>query len=80
MSTETVETRKDAAKALGAASAAVGPASTGIGQKIAIAGTVIRLARRYPVAALVVGGVALALYVRRRRMSQRRAYASAVRH
>jgi hypothetical protein len=69
------ETRKDAASALGAASAAVQPAKTGIGGKVAIAGAVLRLARRYPVAALVLGGVALAVYVGRRR-----AYSPVTRH
>ena len=64
---ETRETRKDAAGALGAASAAVHPTKTGMGQKIAIASTLLRLAKRYPVAALVVGGIALAFYVGRRR-------------
>jgi len=62
------ETRKDAASALGAASAAVHPARTGVGGKIAIAGAVLRLARRYPLATLVLGGVALAVYVGRHRV------------
>jgi len=65
--TQTAETRKDAASALGAASSAVHPGKTGVGGKIAIAGTVLRLARRYPVAALIAGGVALAIYMGRRR-------------
>jgi len=65
--TSTAETRKDAAGILGAASSAVHPKKTGMGGKIAIAGTALRLARRYPVAALVVGAIALAMYVGRRR-------------
>jgi hypothetical protein len=71
----TTEKRKDAAGALGAASAAMHPKKVGMGGKVAIAGTLLRLARRYPVAALVVGGVALAFYV-----SRRRAYAPVTRH
>ena len=67
MSTPETETRKDAAGALGAVGAAVRPSKTGLGEKVAIAGTIYRLARRYPVATLVVGGVALAWYVGRRR-------------
>jgi hypothetical protein len=63
------ETRQDAAATLGAVSAAVKPGKTGMGQKVAIAGTIFRLARRYPVAALAVGGVALAFYLGRRRRS-----------
>jgi len=69
------EARKDAAGALGAASAAVRPKKVGMGQKVAIAGTLLRLAKRYPIVALVVGGVALALYV-----SRRRAYEPVTRH
>jgi hypothetical protein len=72
---EAAEMRKDAAGALGAASAAVHPTHTGIGQKMAIAGTIYRLARRYPVAAVMVAAVALALYVTRRR-----AYSVVTRH
>jgi hypothetical protein len=63
---QTAEARQDAAGVLGTASAAVHPNKTGMGQKIAIAGTLLRLVRRYPVAALVVGVVALAFYVGRR--------------
>jgi hypothetical protein len=69
------EARKDAASVLGAASSAVHPTKIGIGQKVAIAGTLLRLARRYPVAALVIGGVVIALYVGRRR-----AYGPVTRH
>ena len=65
--TEAAETRQDAAKALGAASAALRPSVTGVVEKVAIAGTIVRLARRYPVAALVIGGAVLALYIGRRR-------------
>jgi hypothetical protein len=71
----TAESRKDAAGALGAASAAVHPEKVGLGQKVAIAGTLFRLAKRYPVAALVIGGVALAIY-----LGRRRAYGARVRH
>jgi hypothetical protein len=71
----TADARKDAAGVLGAASAAMHPKKIGVGQKVAIAGTLFRLAKRYPVATLVVGGVALALYV-----SRRRAYAPVMRH
>jgi hypothetical protein len=73
--TQTAETRKDAARALGAMSSAVHPKKTGLGGKIAIAGTVLRLVRRYPTAALVVGGVALAVY-----LGRRRAYDAAARY
>ena len=38
-----------------------------IGQKLAIAGTVYRLAKRYPMPTLIVGGIALAIYMGRRR-------------
>lgn len=68
MSTSATETRKDAASALGAASAAAHPSKTGMGQKVAIATTLYRLARRYPMAALVVGGIGLAYYMSRRRV------------
>lgn len=68
MSTSAAETRKDAASALGAASAAASPSRTGVGQKVAIAGAVYRLARRYPVAALIVGGIGIAMYMSRRRV------------
>lgn len=63
------ETREDAARALGAVTAAVKPRKVGVGQKVAIAGTVLRLAKRYPMATLVIGGVALALYAGRRRQA-----------
>jgi hypothetical protein len=58
--------RQDAAETLSAASSAVEPRKTGIGQKIAIASTVYRLARRYPVPALIVGGLALVYYLSHR--------------
>jgi hypothetical protein len=61
------ETRQDAAATLRAASSAVKPDKSGIGGKMAIAGTLFRLSRRYPVAALIVAGAALALYVARHR-------------
>ena len=61
----TAETRKDAADTLSVASNAVKPNKAGIGQKIALAGTVLRLARRYPVPAVIVGGIALAYYLSR---------------
>jgi len=74
------ETRKDAASALGAVSSAVNPRS-GVGQKLAIAGAVYRLARRYPVPTLVVGGIALAIYMSRRHSYERRhAYEHVTRH
>jgi len=38
-----------------------------VGGKIAIAGTLLRLARRYPAVAIIAGGVALAVLVSRRR-------------
>jgi hypothetical protein len=56
--------RDDAADTLSVASSAVKP---GIGSKVAIAGTVFRLVKRYPVAALLIGGIALAVYINRRR-------------
>ena len=67
MSTESAEIRQDAAATLGAVSSTVRPSKTGIGEKVAIAGTIYRLARRYPVAALIVGGVALVVYLTRSR-------------
>jgi hypothetical protein len=65
--TRTDEVRKDAAGVLGAVSSAVHPAKAGVGGKIAIAGTLLRLARRYPVVAIIAGGVALAVFIGRRR-------------
>jgi hypothetical protein len=73
--TDTAETRRDAAGALGAMSSAAHPEKTGLMQKVAIAGTIYRLARRYPVAALVVGSIALAVY-----MARRKAHGGYVRH
>jgi len=67
------DTRQDASSTLKAASAAVQPGKTSIGQKFAIAGTALRLARRYPVAAVIIGGIALAVYMSR---SHSRPYAS----
>ena len=64
---EAAETRKDASATLDAASSFVDPGKTGIGQKVAIATAVYRLARRYPVPALIVGGIALAFYMGRHR-------------
>jgi hypothetical protein len=58
--------RQDAADTLSAASSFVEPAKTGMGQKIAIATTLYRLARRYPLPALLVGGVVLAYYLSHR--------------
>ena len=63
---QTAEKREDAAAALGAVSSAVRPAKTGVGQKVAIAGTILRLAKRYPVATIVIAGAALAFYASRR--------------
>jgi hypothetical protein len=62
-----VEVRKDASAVLGAVSSAVNPSKVGMGQKIAIAATLYRLARRYPVPALIIGGIAVALYMARGR-------------
>lgn len=61
------EARQDAADTLALAGSAVKPSKVGLGQKIALAGTLYRLARRYPVPAIVIGGIALAYYVSRRR-------------
>ena len=70
--TRTDESRKDAASVLGAVSSAVHPAKTGVGGKIAIAGTMLRLVRRYPVVALIAGGVALAIFMSRRHIAEHR--------
>lgn len=61
--------RQATADTLALAQSAVKPAKTGIGQKVALATTAFRLARRYPVPAVVIGGIALAYYM----MSRRRA-------
>jgi hypothetical protein len=71
----TDEARKDAAATLSAASSAIKPTKTGIGQKIALAGMAVRLARRYPIPALIIGGIALAYY-----MSHRHADTPVTRH
>jgi hypothetical protein len=68
--TQSAETRKDAAATLGAVSSAVHPAKMGVAQKVTVVSTVLRLAKRYPVAALVVGGLGLAVYMGRRRATQ----------
>jgi hypothetical protein len=65
------ETRETAADTLKAASSALSPHKVGLGQKLALAGTIYRLARRYPVPALVVGGLALAFYLGRRNAQAR---------
>ena len=67
--------RQDAAKTLSAASAAVDPGKGGLGKKLALASTALRLARRYPVAALVIGGIAVVYYLSLRQ--GRTAYRSA---
>jgi hypothetical protein len=59
--------RQDAADTLALAGSAVKPSKTGIGQKVALASMALRLARRYPVPAVVLGGIALAYYMTRRR-------------
>jgi hypothetical protein len=61
------EARQDAADTLALAGSAVKPSKTGIGQKVALATTAYRLARRYPVPAILIGGIALAYYMSRRR-------------
>ena len=61
------QARKDAADTLALAGSAVKPSKTGIGQKVALASMALRLARRYPVPALVLGGIAVAYYMSRRR-------------
>lgn len=66
-SPETSEARQDAADTLSLAGSAVKPSKTGIGQKVALATTAYRLARRYPVPAILFGGIALAYYMTRRR-------------
>ncbi|HEU4625293.1 MAG TPA: hypothetical protein VFS52_11050 [Steroidobacteraceae bacterium] len=68
-------TRKDAADTLSVASSAIKPSRTGIGQKLALVPVVYRLAKRYPMPALVIGGLALVYY-----MSQRHAGTPVVRH
>lgn len=73
--TATAQVRKDAAATLGAASSTVDPAKTSTSKKIAIAGALIKLARRYPIPALIVGGVALAFF-----MSRRNGHTPATRH
>jgi hypothetical protein len=59
--------RQDAADTLALAGSAVKPSKTGLGQKFALASIAFRLARRYPVPAVVLGGIALAYYMSRRR-------------
>jgi hypothetical protein len=61
------ESRHDVADTLSMASEAVKPAKTGLGRKIAMAATAYRLARRFPVAALIVGGIAVVYFLSRRR-------------
>jgi hypothetical protein len=61
------EARKDAADTLALAGSAVKPSKTGLGQKVALASMAYRLAKRYPVPAILVGGIALAYYMSRRR-------------
>jgi hypothetical protein len=61
------EARQTTADTLSLAQSAVKPSKAGIGQKIALATTAFRLARRYPVPAVVIGGIALAYYLSRRR-------------
>ena len=63
------ESRQDAADTLSLAQSALKPSSVGIGQKLALAGTVYRLAKRYPIPVIVIGAIALAYYVSRRRGS-----------
>jgi hypothetical protein len=46
-------------------SSALQSGNVGLGEKIAIAGTIFKLVRRYPVPALIVGGLVLALYLGR---------------
>ena len=67
----TTKTRATAADTLSAASSALSPYKTGLGQKLAIAGTIYKLARRYPMPALLIGGVALAFYLGRRHAQTR---------
>jgi hypothetical protein len=61
------EARQDAADTLALAGSAVKPSKIGVGQKVALATTAFRLAKRYPVPAIVIGGIALAYYMTRRR-------------
>ena len=61
------EARQDAADTLALAGSAVKPSKIGIGQKVALISTAFRLAKRYPVPAIIVGGIALAYFVSRRR-------------
>jgi hypothetical protein len=61
------EGRTDAADTLSVASSAVSPTKIGLGRKIALVPTLYRLVRRYPVPALIVGGIALVYYFSRRR-------------
>jgi hypothetical protein len=69
------EARQDAADTLALAGSAVKPSKTGLGQKVALATTAFRLAKRYPVPAILVGGIALAYFMsRRRRQSTVRTY------
>jgi hypothetical protein len=63
----TPEARQDAADTLALAGSAVKPSKTGVGQKLALIGTAYRLAKRYPVPAILVGAIALAYYMSRRR-------------
>lgn len=69
------ETRKDAAYPLSIASSAMKPSKTGIGQKLALIPVVYRLTKRYPLPALVIGGIAIAYY-----LSQRHAGTPVTRH
>jgi hypothetical protein len=47
-------------------SSAAKPGKVGLGEKVAFAGTVLRLVKRYPVAALAAAAIGVAIYLGRR--------------
>ncbi len=65
-----IEARHHAASALGALSVMMKPGTMGLGQKVVIAGALLRLARRFPIVAVVSSAVALTFYLYRSRDPQ----------